>query len=328
MIGFRYSAGARACGTAVAAPILVSTNYDTFDSAGGNSITLTGTTLSSATAVSVGGTSATITGNTATTVTFTTPSVTAGSKSVTVTTAGGTSNGLSIEAFSMAGLSLAGWYRAPVAGTWSSTASPWTSTASAGGSGTATQFAEVTNPPGVLAVNGFQAADFDGTNDILNAGVLSQHVTTGAGSILVLAMVDTVSTNSAQARLNHGIFAQNNVAFLHMSASTGGLRASIFDSAHDEMTVNTAFATGTWQLYALRWDGTNTYLNVDATKTSVTTSTGPSTLTTAIRTGANYNNPSLIFLDGKILEIITAKSTFTDANLAKINTCLRCRYAI
>lgn len=78
-------------------PAISSVNYDQWDVLGGGaSIIVTGTDLSGAT-VDVSGTSATVTGNTSTNVTFTAPAISAGSKSLTITTAGGTSNALTVE---------------------------------------------------------------------------------------------------------------------------------------------------------------------------------------------------------------------------------------
>lgn len=71
-------------------PVLTSLDYDLADVQGGDSITITGTGLGSASSCTVGGTSATITANTATSLTFTTPAKTAGTYDVEVTTPGGT----------------------------------------------------------------------------------------------------------------------------------------------------------------------------------------------------------------------------------------------
>jgi hypothetical protein len=59
--------------------------------AGGNTVTITGTTLSGATAVKFGTANAAITSNTATKITATAPAGTAGTVDITVTTSGGTS---------------------------------------------------------------------------------------------------------------------------------------------------------------------------------------------------------------------------------------------
>jgi hypothetical protein len=83
-----------------ATPALTSLNFDLADKAGGTPITITGTDLGSATGCTVGGTSASITANTSTSLTFTMPAKTAGSYNVQVTTSAGSSNTLSIEAWS------------------------------------------------------------------------------------------------------------------------------------------------------------------------------------------------------------------------------------
>lgn len=82
------------------APVLVSLDYSLADTYGGDSITITGTDLTDALTCTIGGTSASITANTDTTLTFTMPAKTAGDYDVVVTTAGGASNALSIEAWS------------------------------------------------------------------------------------------------------------------------------------------------------------------------------------------------------------------------------------
>lgn len=71
-----------------AAPTITNISPSGGPTAGGQSVTITGTNLSGA-SVTIGGNAATVTGTTATTVTFTTPAQPAGAVDVTVTTAGG-----------------------------------------------------------------------------------------------------------------------------------------------------------------------------------------------------------------------------------------------
>ena len=78
-------------------PTLTSLDYDLADTAGGDSITITGTDLWNAIACTVGGTPATITSNTSTSLTFTMPPKSAGIHDVRVTTDEGAGNTLSIE---------------------------------------------------------------------------------------------------------------------------------------------------------------------------------------------------------------------------------------
>ena len=75
--------------TYVTAPIVSSVTPDEGPAAGGQTVTLTGSDLAGASAVSFGGATATITGNTPTSVTVTTPAHAAGVVNVVVTTPGG-----------------------------------------------------------------------------------------------------------------------------------------------------------------------------------------------------------------------------------------------
>ncbi|MCA8911483.1 MAG: IPT/TIG domain-containing protein [Planctomycetes bacterium] len=75
--------------TYAAAPAITNINPTMGTTAGGTSVTITGTNLSGATSVTFDGNAATITGNTATTVDVTTPAGTAGAVDVVVTTPGG-----------------------------------------------------------------------------------------------------------------------------------------------------------------------------------------------------------------------------------------------
>ncbi len=83
--------------TYVAAPTVTSISPSAGPTAGGTSVTITGTNLTGATSVTIGGASATgVTVVNSTTITATTPSGTAGAKDVVVTTSGGTGTGTSL----------------------------------------------------------------------------------------------------------------------------------------------------------------------------------------------------------------------------------------
>lgn len=79
----------------VAAPVLTALSPPSGPTGGGNTVTLTGTNLTGATSVKFGLNSATILTNSATQITVSAPAGPPSSVSVTVTTAGGTSNPLS-----------------------------------------------------------------------------------------------------------------------------------------------------------------------------------------------------------------------------------------
>lgn len=80
--------------TTVAAPVLTALSPASGPASGGNTVTITGTNLTAATSVKFGINSATILTNSATQITVSAPAGPPSSVSVTVTTAGGTSNPL------------------------------------------------------------------------------------------------------------------------------------------------------------------------------------------------------------------------------------------
>ena len=310
-------------GASTPAPVLVSVDYDVFDTAGGDTITITGTDLDSAISCTVNGSSATITSNTDTTLTFTTPSISAGTYDVEVTTAGGTSNTLSIEAFDISALTPSLWCRAPYSG------SPW---ASADASSLNLHHAT----PGTVgsAVNGFAPVDFNGTNQQLvsyntaaSATVnASSIVTTGAGTLLAFANVRTANAfGTVQGQ--KGILTRQASNGFGMTFSSDGLRAYVYDGATKEPGSAIAFSTGAWHLFAMRWDGSNMYQSVDAgSETSVAT-TGPTTLNTPLVAGRGHTNTSSFYADALALEVLAFASTLSTTDIDKINTVMRCRYA-
>lgn len=81
------------------APAVTSVSPATGSTAGGQSVTITGTGLAGATGVAFGGSSATFTAVSDTTVTATAPAHSAGAVDVTVTTAGGTSPAVPLDTF-------------------------------------------------------------------------------------------------------------------------------------------------------------------------------------------------------------------------------------
>jgi hypothetical protein len=158
-------------------PTLATISHDLADTAGGDSITVTGTDLADATAVTWGGTAGTITGATDTTVTFTTPAKSAGTYDVVVTTPGG-------EATLSAALEA--WSPATDAGCTllceRPSYSPSTWTHRVGSSLT-------TGSPGPPATSG--AANFDGTGHLVGPTLTTLH-----GSANLTHFVVTSFSNS------------------------------------------------------------------------------------------------------------------------------------
>lgn len=323
-LGLTFVPRAGSGGGGTPAPVLTSRNYDTFFAAGGDSITLTGTDLGSASSCDVNGSPVTITANDATSLTFTTPAIAAGSYNVTVTTAGGTSNALTVEAYDLTSVSWTARYEASYSG------SPWVPVA-----GTAGNLSEATNPATVgAAVNGFTPADFDGVDDLLSGANGSSFVAGGAGTsstILALVYVDAVAADAVAGspQLNEGIIALNGAGFVGIGISVAGSRPFVNDGTYKQTTpASVACSTGAWHMIWMRWTGGAMNHGVDVAPTAGQTAAvtnGPSNLAFALRVGVNFGTA---FADLKMLALLTVKSGLADADINKITTGYRCHFAL
>lgn len=208
-----------------------------------------------------------------------------------------------------AGLSLTGWWRASYAG------SPWTPTASAGSSGSNGNLAEATNPPATgTAVNGLTPADFDGTNDQLsNATAMSTYLSDAAGSIVSLFYADAAGADvGATAYYGYdALFSDDTNGFLALTFTTAGVTLGCYNGAtFDGLAV--ACGTGAWHLAQARWNATDIEVRIDSGAWSTLARTVSMAGADGIRVGTNYGQAS--FLDGKILETMTAQARLSDGN--------------
>lgn len=327
MLGTMALFAAFAAGGGVATPVLTSLNYDLADTAGGDAITITGTDLGSASDCEVdngfGGAwqSASITANTATSLTFTMPATLngAGSYLVRVTTAGGVSNTLAIEAWSPAELDLNIWNRADFA------SSPWAGETSLGDSGS-NDLTEATNPPAVgSAINGFDPADFDGTNDKLeNASTMGTLFST-AYSFFALVKADALAADDSGGDVQPRIFGDS-LSYLCLIVSTSGAKLYTYSGAIKQ-TAYSAMSTGTWTLLRGKWDGTYLYLAKDSAAFAAGVSAGIiDTTAGTLRVGCNYNASA--FFNGQIAELAFSPTDVSDANFTKIRKYLNARFAL
>lgn len=309
----------------VAAPTLASVSTAggaVGDIAGAYAATLTGTAFTGATGVTFGGTAATsVVVVSATTITCVVPARPTGASSVIVTTPGGSNvANTAFRYFSLAELTISGYWRAPFS------ASPWTPTSSAGASGTNGSLAEVTNPPVTgTAVNGFVPAAFNGTTHVLtNASALASMVTDTAGSLVCLfnattAIADPGSTSSY---LDPSLISSG-TSRLQLGFSAAGVRLSTFNgTAWDGVAA--ACGTAAWHLAQARWNSTTIEVRVDGGAWQ----TLARTIVTAggsVQIGKNYD---LAFLAGKILETATCQSRLSDATFDDMRSYVNTRYAL
>lgn len=312
----------------VSAPVIASLNYSQGDITGvGASIVVTGTYLTSATAVTIGGNSATITANDATTVTFTLPSHAAGNVDVTVTTAGGTSNALTFEYWSPAQLTLGHWERA--AATWAG--APWSGVASAGSSGTRTFQTTAVDPTAGSTISGFQALSFTTNSRLLDAvGTWGDVATTTAYSMCVVAKVTSAGTRDAVNRYTEPTFFGDNNANIALGCtfSTGGFSCFHYDDSTFTFTgPEVAQATGSWFMGLARYNGTN--INV-STNGGADVSEAKTPVVSGFETNSILLNRSTLGDDsgvaGEIAEVFMMPSYISDVNKAKMLNYVRQRY--
>lgn len=231
---------------------------------------------------------------------------------------GGRAGGAST--FDPATLSLTGWWRASYAG------SPWVATASAGTSGSR-EFSEATNPPGTFAINGLNAADFDGTNDRLRTVTLTLQDLLGTSGYYVgiLAYLDTTEAAGANYYDDEALFTTDSGG-MGISVSNSGVRAGHNDGGYKQ-TAAVACATGAWKWIDAWYDTTNLNVAVNGgAAASVAAGACASPGGQQPRVGSNWAGAK--FLDGKVAEIITAASDIGATNRTGLRSYVNARYGL
>lgn len=226
-------------------------------------------------------------------------------------------------AFNVASLALTGWWRASYAG------SPWVGTASNGTSGSH-DLTEATNPPAVgTAVNGLAPADFDGTNDQLsNASPITDFVSASAGSIACLFYADAAFADGGSTAYYNmpGLFMNSVNGYLALTFSTSGVRLGSYDTVSALFdSVAAACGTGAWHLGQGRWDSTTLEVRVDGGAWQ-TMAKGVTLNTDGISVGTSFSAAN--FFDGKILELMSAQSRWSDSDFDNIKSYVNARYAL
>lgn len=225
----------------------------------------------------------------------------------------------------------------PLTGFWraSYTGSPWTGTASTGGSG-ARNISDANAPDVGSAVNGFTPADFIPANsDILRmvGFTLDTFVNADAGSMWVLFFADTASApvgagTAAEPFEQPAIVSTASGGHWHMCFNTDGLTCAVFDSAY--RVVTRPCSTGAWHLGQMTWiGGTSVNLRLDGGPRFSTASTGNipgGGLALGMHVGTNYSEAQRV--DMKILEIGLADFTFPLATEDGIRAQIISRYGV
>ena len=224
--------------------------------------------------------------------------------------------------FNPATLPLTAFFETPFAG------SPWVGQASAGTSGS-NNATEATNPPGIVAVNGRNAPDFDGTNDrLVLAGTLDTYVNTNAGTGVALVYIDAIATNDVTAYANDCLMCTTPTAELAIALrSNGSVLFHLYDGGNK--LASRAFTTG--GLHSIVWthDGSTIKIGVDelpgaAGGLSSAAAGSISGMTAGVRLGTNYNAST--FLNGRVPAFYASDTVLSSANIYSLYSRLNALY--
>ncbi len=316
-----------ASGAPVPAPVLSSVDYDQFDPLGGETITITGTGLAGALHCKVNGSDVTITSNTATTLAFTTPVLVAGTGyTLAVTTAGGTSNSLTLESWSTASLTRTGeWGLTSYAG------SPWVG--AVGG----LNLSEATNPPAVsAAVNGKTGPSFDGVNDRLVDIAASFFYDAASYSMACLINVASFTVADPGAASPYAIPAVFGGLASANGTPTGGPAGTgssgVFRYGHHDggwKSAAIAISTGTWTFIKVRYNGTVIGVGKSNGVMNTTAAGSTTSRTDILGIGSDANTLSH-FVNATVMAGVLANTAgqFTDAHFEKIRKAWSIKYRL
>ncbi|MBX3210198.1 MAG: IPT/TIG domain-containing protein [Labilithrix sp.] len=318
--GFTFTSGAT--------PVLMALDYDQANHAGGEQVTIFGEHLSGATSCEVGGsgtgetwTPATILANTSDSITITVPAKSAGMHSVRVTTASGTSNGLSIEAWSPALLNAASWCQAPFV-------LPWAGSASAGDSASKLLMGigGTSNPAVGSPVNGYALSEFDGVNDkiLQHTGNAAEYFAASGYSNLVLARPKSPPAKAGSIYDNPHI-AGGAAGSGAIVWSTDGVTAYHYQGTYP-IPPWIPCTPNEWHALAQRYDGSRLSIALDGVAKSSTPASNVLNFTgDYYGLGQNY---STVYTHQDVLETITLQEGIDDATWLKVIKYWHCRYRI
>lgn len=222
-------------------------------------------------------------------------------------------------------LNFTAWFRGSYGG------SPWNGTASGGGSGSET-LSEATNPPAVGAsLNGYTPADLDGTNDKLawsgNVAdfILGLNFSFAALVNMDAAFADPGATNWTSPAFLGASDSGHDIQFCYTSS---GFRIEWFNGATDEY-VTSAASTGSWHFLQARMGSSTLEYRVDsaAWSNAGVGSFGVTEGAHAAVTGPRADGGTT-FLNGKVMEIMTAQERFSDATFTNLVSYVNGRYAL
>jgi hypothetical protein len=207
------------------------------------------------------------------------------------------------------------------------TASPWTSTASAGASG-GRSASEATNPPTTAtALNGKVGALFNGTNQLLTASIIeSSAFTASAGSVSILYKANSGLSAAGSNALNDAGLLQGTGGYFGIGVNSTGVSVRLDDGASGRNLAAAATHNGsTWNLAQVKWDGTNLKVRVNSGSWVTGTCGAMGNLTSALKIGVTG---AVYYFPGVIEEVFTSPTTLSDANFDNIKSYVNSTYSL
>ena len=229
-------------------------------------------------------------------------------------------------------LQLEGYWKA------SYTGSPWTATATAGGSGANGTLSQGTNPATTgTAVNSFVPAAFNGTNQFLTStNNATTYMTTAQFSGFALVFVNSITANSGG-----GAFSDDTIIGTQTSSSSTGdgyfainvnangptARIWVNNTTQGNVSVSATLATSAWQLIQWKFDNTNIKIRVNAGAWQSVSA--PHTVANlAFKLDVGRNDKQTIFSNMSVLEIGISQYLFVDATFDSIRSYINLTYGL
>lgn len=298
--------------------VVTSVSSDIADTAGGDSIVITGTGFTGATDVKFGGVSAaSFTVNSSTQITAVTPEVSAGTVDVDVVKAAGTGTlSACIEFWSPAELTPQVFFEGNyvnATGTWT----PRYTAFSTGNAGKAIQSNSAKRPAQITG--GYPDFDSANSNDLRMTETVAQVYGTGDFSILAVVEIDSIQSNSATLYNGDGIVTDpSQFIGLHLGGASKDL-ASLFvwpgSAKYASVDLGTDPISGRFVLAAKKVSNAMQITKDGSSWVTGDTSGAPSTTTTSPYIGGGSVTGA--YLNGRIKTLVLTNTAWSDANIAK-----------
>ncbi len=210
------------------------------------------------------------------------------------------------------------------------TASPWTSTASAGVSGGRSASSALLAPTPGAVLGGKHSAHYDGLTNLLTiAGGLKESdlFTDVAGGVMVLIRADAgLGASGGGASFDAGPFSGTG-GYIALGVYSGACSFLLYTATvPKKINIAATHDGATWHAMFMRWDGAVLEAGVDAGVLTSVACTGMGDLTSPVQIGNNLPGGSPF--PGEIRECLTWATTPSDADRANVLSAWRTNYGI